>query len=83
MTSPKDVGLAEFITLSGVSHKVRASLEDFMDFAMGSKGLWSIELDTDEHGTQKTIYLPFHGVEQMIWHDQQLARKRRTKGKKS
>lgn len=54
-----------------------------MDFAMGSKGLWSIELDTDEHGTQKTIYLPFHGVEQMIWHDQQLARKRRTKGKKS
>ena len=41
-----------------------------------------IVLDADEHGTQKTIYLPFHGVEQCIWHDQQIARKRRAKVQK-
>lgn len=83
MTSPTDVGLAEFITISGVSHRVRAELDEFVDFVCGNKHYWRIELDADEHGTQKTIYLPFHGVEQMIWHDQQLTRKRRAKGKKS
>jgi len=82
MTSPSDVGLAEFITTSGITHMVRCELEEFLDFVLGTKNHWRIELDPDEHGTQKTIYLPFHGVEQMIWHDQQLTRKRRAKGKK-
>ncbi len=83
MTSPSDIGLAEFVTFSGVSHTCRASLEDFMEFLCGGKEHWKIELPADEHGTVKTIYLPNHGVEQMIWHDQQLTRKRRAKGKKS
>jgi len=82
MTSPSDVGLAEFVTISGVSHKVRASMDDFLEFVHGGKDCWKIELDADEQDTKKTVYLPFHGVETMIWHDQQIARKRRAKGKK-
>lgn len=82
MSGPSDVGLAEFITISGVSHKVRASLDEFIEFCVGGKDHWKIDVDVDEHGTAKTIYLPFHGIEQMIWHDQQLTRKRRAKGKK-
>ena len=82
MSGPSDVGLAEFVTISGVSHKVRAELDEFIEFVCGARDQWKIVLDPDEHGTVKTIYLPFHGVEQMIWHDQQLTRKRRSKGKK-
>lgn len=82
MSGPSDVGLAEFVTISGVSHKVRAELDEFIEFVCGAKDHWKIDLEPDEHGTVKTIYLPFHGVEQMIWHDQQLTRKRRAKGKK-
>lgn len=82
MTSPSDIGQAEFITFSGVSHKCRASLDDFIEFTTGGSNHWKITLEADEHGTVKTIYLPYHGVEQMIWHDQQLTRKRRAKVKK-
>lgn len=82
MTSPSDVGLAEFITFSGASYKVRAQLDEFIEFCVGGKDHWKIDVDADEHGTVKTIYLPVHGVETMIWHDQQLTRKRRAKGKK-
>lgn len=82
MTGPSDVGLAEFIMMSGVSHKCRASLDDFIEFVIGGTSHWKIDVEQDENGTKKTIYLPYHGVEQMIWHDQQLTRKRRAKGKK-
>lgn len=82
MSGPSDIGLAEFITFSGVSYKVRAELDEFIEFVCGGKTYWKIELDPDEHGTVKTVYLPNTGVEAMIWHDQQLTRKRRAKGKK-
>ncbi len=82
MTGPSDVGLAEFITISGVSYKCRASLDEFIEFVIGGTNHWKIDEKVDENGTSKTVYLPFHGVEQMIWHDQQLTRKRRAKEKK-
>lgn len=80
MTNPTDFGKAEFVLLSNQVYEEECELEVVLEFLMGEKAFWRFDLDADEQGVKKFVYVPWHAVSEIIWHDNQLARTRRKKG---
>jgi hypothetical protein len=80
MANPTDFGLVEFVLLSNQVYTEECALEEVMEFLLGEKPFWRFDLDPDDQGVKKFVYVPWHAISEIIWHDNAVARRRREKG---
>lgn len=82
MSNPSDYGLAEYTLLNGEEFEVECELEEMLAFMLGEPPYLRFDMEPDKTGVAKFTYIPASAIATIVWHDNQLARKRRQKGKK-
>lgn len=81
MSTPSAYGKGEFVMLNGDVLEQEMEFDDFMAFVLGEPSYLRFDMGVDKQGVEKFIFIAWHGVQEFIWNDTALMRKKRKKGK--